>query len=123
MAFRPHHTASETQKRRSLHRRMTIVYGAFLFALLLIIARLIELQIVRAGTFSAEAQRQHVGGVTLPARRGEILARDSRTGETNILATNITLDLVYVDPLITDDPALVARTLSTILLSDQVHDN
>lgn len=122
-AFRPHSTASETQKRRSLHRRMTVVYGAFLFAVLLIVARLIELQIVRGGEFYTEAQRQHYGGVRLPAKRGEILSRDSRTGELNILATNITLDLLYVDPLITDDPSFVARTLSTILLTDKVHDD
>ncbi|NOS66751.1 MAG: penicillin-binding protein 2 [Candidatus Peribacteraceae bacterium] len=123
MAYNPHRTQSETHKRRSLHRRMAIVTGALLVALLLIVSRLIELQIVRGGAFHSEAQRQHYGGVKLPARRGEILARDSRTGETNILATNITLDLVYVDPLITDDPPLVARTLANILLTEQVHDD
>src|SRR3990167_8131429 len=101
MAFNPHRTQSETHKRRSLRRRMAIVAGAFLVAALLIVARLIELQIIRGAEFHGEAQRQHYGGVKLPARRGEILARDSRTGETTILATNITLDLVYVDPLIT----------------------
>ena len=123
MAFNPHRTQSETHKRRSLRRRMAIVAGAFLVAALLIVARLIELQIIRGAEFHGEAQRQHYGGVKLPARRGEILARDSRTGETTILATNITLDLVYVDPLITDDPAFVAQTLSTLLLTDQVHDD
>ncbi len=122
MAFTPHRTSSETQKRRSLHRRMIIVYGAFLVALLVIVARLIELQIVQGASFRAQSQNQHLGGVRLPAKRGEILARDSRTGETNILATNITLDLIYVDPLITDDPALVARTLSTLLLTEEFHD-
>jgi len=122
MAFNPHRTQSETHKRRSLRRRMAIVAGVFLVAGLLIIARLIELQIVRGSAFHSEAQRQHFGGVKLPAKRGEILARDSRTGETTILATNITLDLVYVDPLITDDPTIVARTLSTLLLTEQLHD-
>ena len=102
---------------------MAIVAGAFLVCGLVIVARLIELQIVRGSAFHDEAQRQHYGGVKLPARRGEILALDSRTNENTILATNITLDLVYVDPLITDDPALVARTLSTLLLTTQVHDD
>ena len=124
MAYRPHHSAlSETQKRRSLHRRMTVVYGVFLLLLLVIVARLIDLQIVRGSEYRAEAQRQQFGGVKLPAKRGEILARDSRTAELNILATNITLDLIYVDPLITDDPGVVAQTLSTILLTDQFHEN
>ncbi|MSR86931.1 penicillin-binding protein 2 [Candidatus Peribacteria bacterium] len=121
MAFNPHRTSSETQKRRSLHRRMVVVYGAFLVVLLVIVARLSELQLVRGSAFRAEAQRQHLGGVRLPAKRGEILARDSRTGETNILATNITLDLLYVDPLIADDPVFVGRTLSTLLLTEEFH--
>jgi cell division protein FtsI/penicillin-binding protein 2 len=123
MAFRPHYTVSETQKRRSLSRRLTAVYCGLGLALLLIVARLIDLQILRASTLYAEAQQQHYGGIRLPAKRGEILARDSRTGELNILATNITLDLVYVDPLITDNPPVVARTLATILLTEQAHDD
>ncbi len=130
MAYRPHHSAlSETQKRRSLHRRTSVVYGTFLVLLLIIIARLLDLQIVRGSEFRAEAQRQQFGGVKLPAKRGEILARDSRTGEENILATNITLDLVYVDPLIanpTDRPSdapEVARVLSTALLTEKYHDD
>lgn len=123
MAFNPHRTQSETHKRSALRRRMAIVAGTFLIIGLVIVARLIELQIVRGSSFHSEAQRQHFGGVKLPAKRGEILARNSRTGETTILATNITLDLLYVDPLITDDPAFVARTLSTLILTEQVHDN
>ena len=121
MAYNPHRTPSETQKRRSLRRRMTVVHGAFFVLLLIIVSRLLELQIVRGAEFSARAQQQHFGGVRLPAKRGEVLAIDSRSGETNILATNITLDLVYVDPLVTDDPVAVARTLSTILLTEEFH--
>lgn len=123
MAYNPHRTTSETQKRRSLQRRTVVVYGVFLVGLLIITARLLELQVVRGAEFRDQAQRLHYGGITLPAKRGEILARDARTGEQNILATNITLDLIYVDPLITDDPPLVARTLATTLLTEQFHDD
>lgn len=123
MAFNLNRTQSEIHKRQSLRRRMAVVAGAFLIVWLLAVARLIELQIVRGGVFHDEAQRQHYGGVKLHAKRGEILTRDSRTGDVTILATNITLDLVYVDPLVTDDPALVARTLSTLLLTEHVHDD
>ena len=45
----------------------------------------------------------------------------SKTNERNIFATNVTLDLVYVDPLITSDPHMVARTLSSILLTPDIH--
>lgn len=121
MSLIPHRSPSETTKRRSLHRRLGVLYAAFFLALLVVVARLAELQILRGAEFRAKAQQQHYGGVILPAKRGEILARDSRTGETHILATNITLDLLYVDPLITDDPAQVARTLATLLLTEGFH--
>jgi cell division protein FtsI/penicillin-binding protein 2 len=100
---------------------MYVVNGAFLLTLLLIVARLLELQIVRGDEYRTVAQAQHYGGVKLPAKRGEIYARDSKTGETNILATNTTLDLVYVDPLITTKPTEVAETLSDILLTEDFH--
>jgi cell division protein FtsI/penicillin-binding protein 2 len=80
-----------------------------------------ELQVIRGQEYHEMAQTQHFGGVVLPAKRGEILSRNTKTGETSILATNTTLDLVYVDPLITDDPSLVAETLADILVTDESH--
>lgn len=122
MALRPPFPApSETQKRRLLLQRMTIVYGFLLIALLTIIARLLELQIVRGEEYRELAQAQHYGGVVLPAKRGEILGINSKTGEFTIFATNTTLDLVYVDPLITDDPTLIAETLAGILVTEEFH--
>lgn len=112
---------SETQRRRSLLRRMAIVHGFLLLCLLIILARLLELQVLRGDEYHEIAQAQHYGGVVLPAKRGEILSRNSKTNETSILATNTTLDMVYVDPLIIDDPVLIAETLSDILVTDAVH--
>lgn len=121
MALRIQLPVSETLKKRSLLQRMVFLYGFLMLCLLLIIARLVELQVLNRDEYTAKAQQQHLEGVVLPARRGEILAKNSKTGETMILATNITLDLVYVDPLITDQPAFVAETLSEILITDEVH--
>ena len=89
--------------------------------MLILVARLLELQVIRGSEFRNLAQSQHFGGVSLPARRGEIHATNSKTGENSILATNTTLDLVYVDPLITDDPHLVASTLADILHTTDQH--
>ena len=100
---------------------MLIVHGALLLAFLIIVSRLIELQILQGTEFRALAQLQHFNGVVLPARRGEILAINSKTNETSILATNTTLDLLYVDPMITNNPAYVAETLADILLTDEFH--
>ena len=100
---------------------MNIVYAAFLVLLLVVVARLLELQVLKGSDYRTLAQSQHFGGVVLPAKRGEILSRNSKTGETNILATNTTLDMVYVDPLITDDPDTVARSLAEILVTEEFH--
>jgi cell division protein FtsI/penicillin-binding protein 2 len=100
---------------------MTVVYAFFSLCLLVIVARLLELQVMRVSEYRALAQSQHYGGVVLPAKRGEILGRSSKTGETSILATNTTLDLVYVDPLITDDPTLIAESLAEVLVTPDIH--
>lgn len=112
---------SETQKKRSLLQRMVLVHAFFGLCLLLIVARLMELQVIDRSEYYAAAQSQHFGGVKLPAQRGEILALNSKTNETSILATNTTLDLLYVDPLITDDPGAIADRLSSVLLTDTFH--
>ncbi|MDB4978838.1 MAG: hypothetical protein JWM56_1024 [Candidatus Peribacteria bacterium] len=103
-------------------QRMTIIHGFFLVVVLLIVSRLMELQVVKGQVYSEQAQTQHFGDVELPARRGEILGINSKSGELNILATNTTLDLVYVDPLITTNPTLIAETLANILLTNTVHE-
>ncbi|MBU0766420.1 hypothetical protein KKF55_01370 [Patescibacteria group bacterium] len=121
MSLRSYRLPSETQRKRSLSQRMTLIWGFLLLCLLIIVARLMELQIIRGAEYHDIAQTQHYGGVTLPAKRGEILSRNSKTNETSILATNTTLDMVYVDPLITDDSALVAETLSDILVTDEFY--
>lgn len=122
MAFRFSSTASETQKKRSLMQRMMVVKGVLFFALLIIVTRLLDLQILKHAQYHEVAQAQHYGGVVLPAKRGELLAYNDKTGETSVLATNTTLDLVYVDPLITDDPTIVAETLADILLRPEFHE-
>ncbi|MDD5074329.1 MAG: penicillin-binding protein 2 [Candidatus Peribacteraceae bacterium] len=114
-------TQSETQRTRSLKQRMLMVHVFLLLCGLVIVARLIELQILRGNEFYAYAQAQHYGGVVLPARRGEILAQSSKTNETRILATNTTLDLVYVDPLVLEDPVMVAEKLADILVTQEFH--
>jgi cell division protein FtsI/penicillin-binding protein 2 len=112
---------SETQKKRSLLQRMVIVHSLLLVCGLTLVARMMQLQIIDRNVYHDAAQSQHYGGVKLSAQRGEILALNSKTGETTILATNTTLSLLYVDPLITDDPGLVADTIAGILLTDQIH--
>ena len=121
--MRPHSSlrTSETQGKRSLKQRMTVLHVVLGVCLLIVVARLIELQLIKGNEYRALAQAQHFGGVSLPARRGEVLAVNSKTGETSILATNTTLDMVYVDPLVTSEPTLIAESLADILVSEDFH--
>lgn len=111
---------SETHRRRSFERRILVVHALLLVVCLLIIARLIELQIIKRNEYRFIAQSQQYGGVILPAKRGEILSRDSKNGETSILATNTTLDLLYIDPqVIKRDQADVADKLADTLVTKE----
>jgi cell division protein FtsI/penicillin-binding protein 2 len=111
---------SESAKRRSFERRIFILHGVLLFVVLIIVGRLIELQIVKGAEYYRRAQEQQYGGVVLSAKRGEILSRNSKTGETSLLATNTTLDLLYVDPLIIPGGhAQIADELAGILVTPE----
>ncbi|MFH1012784.1 MAG: penicillin-binding protein 2, partial [Candidatus Peregrinibacteria bacterium] len=55
----------------------------------------------------------------LPARRGEILVRDTHSGELSKLATNTTLDLLYVDPFVADDKVGIAKALAPLLFTHE----
>ncbi len=109
---------SETQKRRSFERRIFVLHGILIFICLIIIGRLIELQVINGSEYSRRAQEQQFGGVVLSAKRGEIYSRNSKTDELSILATNTTLDLLYIDPLIIPgDHAEISDELSDILVT------
>lgn len=86
-----------------------------LFAI--IIGRLFQLQILRHDDYSEAARDQHFGSITLQAKRGEILVRDTHSGELSKLATNTTLDLVYVDPMVASDKVTIAKSLAPLLFS------
>jgi cell division protein FtsI/penicillin-binding protein 2 len=114
---------SETQKKRSLLQRMVVVHAILLLCLLIIVARLMKLQLLERNDFAAAAHSQHYGDVKLSAQRGEILALNSKTNETSILATNTTLDLLYVDPSVVENPTLIAEMLADVLLTPQIHED
>ncbi|QQS59200.1 penicillin-binding protein 2 [Candidatus Peregrinibacteria bacterium] len=92
-----------------------ILFGIILF-------RIFELQVVSGEAYYERALRQRNGLIEIPARRGEILVRDQNTNTLVKLATNTTLDLVYVDPKVTPDKKLVAKTLAPLLYTNEDHE-
>lgn len=94
--------------------RYTLLLFAFGVLFSIIAARLFQLQVVQYEHYRAQAREQHFGSLKLPAKRGEILVKD-RSGTYYKLATNVTLDLLYADPLWVDQPAEVAKQLPPLL--------
>jgi cell division protein FtsI/penicillin-binding protein 2 len=98
---------------------MTLFTG---IVFLVLVARLFQLQVLKGDEYTLTAQSQHFGSITLPAKRGEILVRDTHSGELSKLATNTTLDLVYVDPLIAEDKVTIAKKLAPLLFTHAQYD-
>ena len=93
MAIQKHKISSEINRITAL-LVITAIFGVMIFC------KLFYLQIIRHGEYKALAEQQHWSTVFIPATRGEILVRDSRSGELFPLATNLTNYLLYLDPLL-----------------------
>jgi stage V sporulation protein D (sporulation-specific penicillin-binding protein) len=85
-----------------------------------IVLRLFYLQVIEHGYYKEIAEREQYGYTTLPARRGEILIQDYQSGESYALATNTTLNMIYADPALIDDPDTVADTLAPLLFDLEI---
>jgi cell division protein FtsI/penicillin-binding protein 2 len=94
-----------------------------LFGFFVIVARLFDLQILRGEEFQNLARAQRSTTIEIPARRGEILVRETQTGDLVKMATNTTLDLIFVDPKITPDKKLIAAKLAPFLFTEKDFEN
>lgn len=90
---------------------------------MIITARLFYLQVVQWQYYAKEAFQQQYSKITLPARRWEIFASNSKTWELQKLATNVSLDLVYIDPTFVPDKEKVAKELAPILFTEEDYKN
>ena len=110
--YRPHSCGGVNQSGRIF---ILIAVATVLFVVIL--GRLFQLQILRHDEYSETAREQHFGAITLPAKRGEILVRSTHSNELSKFATNTTLDLVYVDPMISENKEEVAKSLTPLLFT------
>ena len=86
--------------------------------IILFIFRLFYLQVLQGEEYLSLAHEQQYGKIVIPAKRGEILTENPKTGELNKLATNTTLDLIYIDPQETPDKERVAKALAPVLFDE-----
>lgn len=105
------------------HLRIKFLLFFILVIFWIIISRLFYLQIIQWGYYSDLAFNQQYSRIELPARRWEIFASNSKTWEKQKLATNISLDLVYIDPNFINNKEKVAKELAEILFTAEDYKN
>jgi cell division protein FtsI (penicillin-binding protein 3) len=93
-----------------VRRRIGVVAGFGLVWVLLIAARLYDLQVVRYDHYSTKAERQQQRVVALDPPRGTIYDAQGRE-----LAVSIQVDSVYAVPPEIEDPAAVASALARVV--------
>jgi len=95
--------------------KLLILKGVVTLFAAVIIFRLFYLQVIRNDYYQQVAAKEHSGETKLPARRGEIFVKDYASDEPVRVATNVTLDTLFVDPTIITNAKLVADRLAPII--------
>ena len=80
---------------------------------LLVLAKLVDLQVLQHQQLSAKAMRQHAGSVEIPARRGHLIDRHGRE-----LAVSMRVDSIGIFSNHVSDPPAVAAALSEAVAVD-----
>ncbi len=82
-------------------RRIRVLKLFFAAVFVVFVVRLFGLQVIEYESFAEQAKAQHQKRSILPAQRGKILVRKNRLiDEYTPLATNNTLKMLFVDPLV-----------------------
>jgi stage V sporulation protein D (sporulation-specific penicillin-binding protein) len=110
------------QNYREINRFHALFYTT-IFCFLAIVSRLAWLQIVHSADYKNLAEEQNARGVVLPAKRGNIYAKDYRTNELFPLAQNSTTYTIFADPLLIENGSEVAvvEMLLPLLFQDTGH--
>ncbi len=95
--------------------KLTFLIVACALVTLVLIGQLFNLQIFKHDYFQEIATREQHGYAELPAQRGEIIIQDYHSNEEFLLGTNITLNLLFADPSLIDDPQHVTEMLTPLI--------
>jgi len=101
--------ASDTITQR---RRLGYFSGVLVFCGVVLLIRLVDLQVIQHGRYSAQASNEHTRKYSIPARRGELYVHDG--DGTSPIALNETLELMYADPRYVGDKHAVAQKLAAV---------
>lgn len=101
-------------------KRLAIMLLLVFLALGIVILKLFYMQVIKNDHYVALAQEGRQGYRELEARRGEVFIRDFHSGEHFRLATNITLDTIFADPWLIDDPQQVKNQIVDIIFDEEL---
>ncbi|HUP60176.1 MAG TPA: penicillin-binding transpeptidase domain-containing protein [Thermoanaerobaculia bacterium] len=91
------------------HRRLLQLFAVLAAWALIVVARLVQVQLVRHDDYVARAQRQHERTLTMHPVRGSILDARQR-----ILAESVAAESIYADPQAITDHRAVAKQLASV---------
>jgi cell division protein FtsI/penicillin-binding protein 2 len=90
--------------------RVAALSTVWILCLVLLLGRMVDLQVIRAGALARLALRQQIESVEIPGRRGLIVDRAGRP-----LAVNVEAASVYAVPRAISDPTAFAERLGPVL--------
>ncbi|MEK7085726.1 MAG: penicillin-binding transpeptidase domain-containing protein, partial [Patescibacteria group bacterium] len=100
---------------RELFNKITIFVIGSTIITVGIILRLFQLQVLSYDYYQNLATQEQYGLMELPAQRGNIIIKDYHSGEEFAIATNTTLNLLFVDPAIVKDAAYVTNQIAPLI--------
>lgn len=100
---------------RAVWDRFQLLFFVTVFLCSIIVGKLFWLQVIHGSDYDTLAENQNSRGVVLPAKRGNIYARDTRTAELYPLAQNSTTYTIFADPLLIEDASGTASALTPLL--------
>jgi len=122
-----HHRYTSQHRSSSVSRwiendRFRALFFIAFFFFAIIVAKLVWLQLLHCDEWRQISKEQNSRGVVLPAKRGNIYARDYRTEELYPLAQNSTSYTIFADPLLIESgtESQVAEQLFPFLWNDEM---
>jgi cell division protein FtsI/penicillin-binding protein 2 len=95
--------------------RIPLVTAIFILLAFSVVSRLFYLQVLRHGDYQKAAASQHSFKDTIYAKRGQIFAYDTISDTPFLLASNQSLDLLFINPKEIENKDEVISKLSNIL--------
>ena len=101
-------------KKTSINKLTFLIIGASVITTVLI-GRLFYLQVIQNDYYQNLATANQSDYTEIPAERGEIIISDYHSDEEFLLATNTTLNLLFVDPTLVKDPQYVVDKIGPLI--------